>query len=48
MVKDKSGMDNVLSSSDFKNNGLIEKYSPMPQFSEELIVGDDGWFIKIN
>ena len=25
MVKDKSGMDNVLSSSDFKNNGLIEK-----------------------
>ena len=31
MVKDKSGMDNVLSSSDFKNNGLIEKieeYNP--------------------
>ena len=31
MVKDKSGMDNVLSSSDFKNNGLVEKieeYSP--------------------
>ena len=31
MVKDKSGMDNVLSTSDFKNNGLIEKiekYSP--------------------
>ena len=31
MVKDKSGMDNILSSSDFKNNGLIEKiekYSP--------------------
>ena len=25
MVKDKSGMDNVLSSSDFKNNSLIEK-----------------------
>ena len=31
MVKDKSGMDNVLSTSDFKNNGLIEKiekYNP--------------------
>ena len=31
MVKDKSGMDNVLLRSDFKNNGLIEKiekYSP--------------------
>ena len=31
MVKDKSGMDNVLLRSDFKNNGLIEKiekYNP--------------------
>ena len=31
MVKDKSGMDNSLMSSDFKNNGLVEKiqkYNP--------------------